>query len=378
MKHFLIKLTIVVTGLLIAKVSFAKQVVTTDVKELDSDKNETLTIKEVEEDNFKMIPLLTSTPVAGVGFGGAASYLYKLDKNSSKSQLSFGGQYTTQGSITAFIKNRAFFQGNDLISYTAFLPGKTFTSFNQDNGKVEYKTLSTLFSQRLVKRLFDNFFVGGKLMYRDYSISPENNLGEDFIEQNGIEDENSIGFGLALTLDSRKNKYFPRSAYIVDADLDSYPDWLGSDRPFEKLTLNARYYVQGFNLLDVIALQYYGEYISDNAPDSALPTISGKSLLRGFPSGQFRAKYLSGGQAEYRYQVQNTRFRLTSFVGGAKLQGGSEGVDGNSRDDDGNYFAYGFGVRYILQPKTGVDLRLDFVRTSVNENSMYLLLNQAF
>jgi len=75
--------------------------------------------------------------------------------------------------------------------------------------------------------------------------------------------------------------------------------------------------------------------------------------LRGFPARQFRAKYLSGGQIKYRYQIANTRFRLTSFVGAAKLQGGSEGIDGSSRDDDSTYYAYGFGfgARYMLQPK---------------------------
>ena len=72
------------------------------------------------------------------------------------------------------------------------------------------------------------------------------------------------------------------------------------------------------------------------------------------------------------------RFRVVGFFGLANLSGGSYGIDDNSRDNDGWYTAEGFGVRYMLQQVTGVDLRLDFVHTSEGQYSFYLKLNQAF
>ena len=117
---------------------------------------------------------------------------------------------------------------------------------------------------------------------------------------------------------------------------------------------------------------------STKTPDSGLPTLSGKSLLRGFPAGQFKAMYMTGAQTEYRYTIGESRFRLTGFFGIANLEGGSYGLNGNSREDNGWYSAEGLGIRYALQHKTGVDLRLDLVRTSENEYSLYLMLNQAF
>ena len=62
----------------------------------------------------------------------------------------------------------------------------------------------------------------------------------------------------------------------------------------------------------------------------------------------------------------------------ANLDGGSMGVGENSREDNGWYSAGGLGLRYALQAKTGVDLRLDLVRTSESEYALYLMLNQAF
>ena len=87
---------------------------------------------------------------------------------------------------------------------------------------------------------------------------------------------------------------------------------------------------------------------------------------------------MSGFQTEYRYQIVNKPFRLIAFGGVAQLAGGSFRQEGRVRDDDGTYWAAGVGGRYAIQSNTGVDLRLDIVTTSENEQSVYLALNQAF
>ena len=69
---------------------------------------------------------------------------------------------------------------------------------------------------------------------------------------------------------------------------------------------------------------------------------------------------------------------MNTFVGAAQLAGGSFGQCDRERDDDSTYWAAGVGGCYAIQSKTGVDLRLDLVTTSENEQSVYLALNQAF
>ena len=78
-------------------------------------------------------------------------------------------------------------------------------------------------------------------------------------------------------------------------------------------------------------------------------------MLRGFPAGQFKARYLTGMQTDYRYQIPDTRFRLVAFAGIANLSGGSYGSGGDSRHDDGWHTAGGVGARYAIQPKFGTD-----------------------
>ncbi len=332
-----------------------------------------------EESPLRFVPQLTSTPLTGTGLGVAVSYLYKIDEPSSMSQLEAGAQYSDTDSITTFVRNRAWIRGNNINSFSALLWSDINSEFDGEDGRqVEYAINSLSFTQRLLFRMRQNLYVGGSVTYKNIEYSPNNDAGEDFLFENGIVDEESFGIGVAASFDSRKNKYYPRDSYWVDIDVEAFPSAFGSEDSYELVTLNARAYWPGFNTGDVWANQLYGKFASERTPDSALPTLSGKSMLRGFPAGQYKARDLYGVQTEYRYQIVNRPYRLIAFAGIAELSGGSFGVDGRERDDDGTYWAVGVGGRYALQSRTGVDLRLDIVTTNDNEESVYLALNQAF
>jgi len=334
---------------------------------------------ETKESPLRIVPLLTSTPLAGTGVGAAASYLYRIDEDSSMSQLEVGGQYSNTDSITTFLRNRAWLKGNYINSNSWLLWSDINSEFDGDDGRrVEYAIETWALGQKLLFQVRENIYLGGQAVYKNVRYSPNNEAGEDFLFDNGIVDEESVGVGASGSFDTRENKYYPRDAYWIDLDMEFFPSALGANNSYNKVTINARYYKAGLADGDVWASQLFGQYASDKAPDSALPTLSGKSLLRGYPAGQFKARSLTGFQTEYRYQVVNTRYRLIAFGGVAWLDGGSFGTDGRERDDDGTYWATGVGARYAIQSKTGVDLRLDLVTTSEEEQSVYLALNQAF
>jgi len=335
--------------------------------------------KEPTEKALRIVPLVTITPLTGTGLGFSSSYLYSLDEDSSKSQLQVGGQYSNTDSITLFIRNNAFFRGNDIISNTAILPAKTNSEFDGESGEeVRYQIKSLLMAQKLLFRVRNSFYAGGRVFYKKAEYSPNNPAGEDFLNRNGVVDQSNGGVGVATSWDSRENRYFPRDSYWVDIDADSVPSALGAEDSYGRLTINARYYGPGLRKQDVWAHQFFGQYASEKTPDGDLPTLSGKTILRGFPAGQFRARFLSGGQTEYRYVLDGTPFKLTAFAGIASLQGGSYGDGAGERDDDGFYWAGGIGLRYAIQRRTGVDVRLDLVTTNEREQSLYLTLNQAF
>ena len=332
-----------------------------------------------KEKAFAIVPLITSTPLMGVGFGLTTSYLYQGDKSqASKSQLNAGGQYTTTESYSVFATNNLWLRDNKFRLVTMLSYSGINNEFEEDGDNVEYNINTTLFSQLQMMRVYKNVYAGIPLLYKRITYKPNNEFGEDFIQKNGIENERTGGFGLAGTYDSRKNKYYPTNSLFITTRWDIYPEWLGAVQDYNKVIINARGYIDGFSREDVLAMQLYGEYASYFAPDAGLPAISGKSILRGFPQGQLKARYMTGGQAEYRYTIGQSRFRAVGFFGLVNLAGGSYGDGVNSRDDDGWYNAVGLGARYKLQQITGVDIRLDFVRTSLDDYAVYLKLNQAF
>jgi hypothetical protein len=334
---------------------------------------------EPAEKALRIVSLLTSTPLTGTGVGLSTSYLYRMDEASSKSQLQVGGQYSNTDSLTLFVRNNAFFNGNAIISNTVILPAEINSEFDEESGEeVHYKIKSILVAQKLLFRMSGNFYAGGRVFYKKVEYSPNNAAGQDFLQKNGIVDQENGGIGGAVSWDSRENKYFPRDSYWVDIDADSAPSSLGADDSYGRFTVNARYYGPGLREADVWAHQFFGQYASDKTPDSDLPTLSGKSILRGFPAGQFRARFMNGAQTEYRYVMEGTPYKFIAFAGVARLDGGSYGSGGEERDDDDTYWAGGVGMRYAIQRRTGVDLRLDLVTTSENEESVYITLNQAF
>lgn len=315
----------------------------------------------------------------GFGFGAAATYLYSTDGNiSSKSQLQAGGQYSNTESFNLFVRNNAWFKDNKTFSSTIITYSDINNEFTSDGSDVAYNVRTLIMSELLMFKIRNNLYLGGPLKYKKIHYKANNDEGADFLYQNGFQDENSLGIGVSSSYDTRRSKYYPMNATWISLHLNSNPSWLGAVNTYYSIVMDARYYTNGFSLNDVWAWQFYGQYSSERTPDSGLPTLSGKTLLRGFPAGQFKAKYISGGQTEYRYTIGQSRFRLTGFFGISNLCGGSYGVEGRSRDDDGWYSAGGMGLRYILQPVTGVDLRLDVIRTSEGEFALYLMLNQAF
>ncbi len=79
----------------------------------------------------------------------------------------------------------------------------------------------------------------------------------------------------------------------------------------------------GFGSNDVLALQYMGQFCSENTPDGALSPLGARNVIRGFPIGKYKTRYMNAIQGEYRYAIKQTRFRVVPFIGFARLDGGS-------------------------------------------------------
>ena len=102
---------------------------------LAEDNNTTIDVeKSFKEGSYKLVPLISSNPTSGTGVGGAVTYLYTLDPNSSPSQLLSGAQYTNTKSYSAFAKNDAYLYNDHLRSTTVFSYVHNKSQFDVDPG----------------------------------------------------------------------------------------------------------------------------------------------------------------------------------------------------------------------------------------------------
>jgi len=340
--------------------------------------------------SFRGMPIVSSNPTAGTGVGATGIMVYKADKNSSPSQTVLTGQYTNTKSYNLFLVNRMFFDSDKYQSNT--VAGTLFNNSTIDLSEglpvgipidtdAKFDVTIYVVAQQILYEVYNNIYLGGQLMYIDQSFNPTNITGEIFLREKGIEDAARVGYGATFSYDTRskQEKFYPRDSYWINLVVNDFPEAFGTDVHYYNATLNVRDYMKGFKDDDVLALQFYGQYSSENTPDGALSALGARSILRGFVIGQYKTRHMLAAQGEYRYQVSNTDFRVAAFAGFANLSGGSKGTAQGNRDaDNGNYYSGGVGVRYTIQEEQGIDYRVDIATTNTHDYGIYANINQAF
>ena len=351
---------------------------------------------ETAKDNtaFRVMPTISSNPTQGTGIGATAIAIYQVDKQSSPSQGILTGQYSDTDSYNVFAVNKMFFSSDKWQSNT--VAGVVFNNSSFDlssefmppvlpplglDGAIKFNVEISVVLQQMLYEIYDDYYIGGQLMFIDQSFSGLNPLGEVFLKAKGIEDSSRGGYGFTLSYDTRtkKEKFFPTDSTFINFNVNQFPEALGIKQQYYNSTLNARKYIPGFKASDVFAMQAFAQYSSEDTPDGALAALGARNVIRGFPIGLYKTRNMLAAQGEYRYRLGESRFRLTAFGGYAILSGGSKGTASGNRDgDNGDYYSGGLGVHFILEKKQQLDYRVNVAYTSDDEASLYASINQAF
>ena len=348
---------------------------------------------------FRGMPTVSSNPTSGTGIGATGIMIYKVDPNSSPSQTILTGNYTNTNSYNIFAINKMFFgsdqwQSNTLLGHL-FNNSKFDISMDIGVGapvnreSAEFDVTIYVIGQQLLYEVHQDIYVGGQLFYINQKFNAQNTPGQVFLKTRGIEDSQRGGYGLTLNYDSRSKteKFYPTDSSFVSLTANHFPIVLGVTESYFNTTVNARKYIPGFSANDVFAMQLFGQYSSEKTPDGALAALGSRSIIRGFPIGEYKARNMVATQGEYRHTISDTSLRLTVFGGYANLSGGSQDVIikvagqeviGNRNADNGNYYSGGVGMHYILAKKQQLDYRVDVAYTNEKEASVYASLNQAF
>ena len=116
------------------------------------------------------------------------------------------------------------------------------------------------------------------------------------------------------------------------------------------------------------ALRQNNQWTGD-APAAAFAPVK----LRGYKLGQYLGQYMSSIEIEERFRLAR-RWTTTIFTGVASLYGGGL----NAFDSANLYPDVGAGLQYVLRPKEGMVMNLEFAAGKNDNYGFYIKFGYGF
>ena len=216
-----------------------------------------------------------------------------------------------------------------------------------------------------------NFRAGLSYKFDDYRIYD--------IQSDGFLDrEQPVGYqggiistlGALLRYDTRDNINLPRKGQFITLNLELNDRWLGSPFKFQRWTLDAAQYFP-IKKRQNLAFNLFTGGVGGDAPFQELLFLGGPKRARGIIEGRFREDAALLVQAAYRFPII-WRFRGSVFLSAGRVAEQYGQLFGGTY-----HINYGTGLRFLLDPDEGIQLRVDVGFGSDTPN-FYLTIGEAF
>lgn len=324
-------------------------------------------------------PVAFYTPETAFGFGGigiATFWLKNEDRKTRPSSAQLGISYTTKNQFLLYAPFE-FYRDNEnwrLLGELGFY--KYFYNFYgigidaKEENEETYEVTFPRVRLSLLREVFPDFLVG-----LGYEFDAFSNLK---IKEGGIlatsevpgkRDGTVSNIGLQASYDTRDNIFFPLKGIYIQGNLFASSKILGSTFSYTKFELDNRFY-QKVGKKQVLAANLFMANSSAGTPFYDLYYL-GSKRSRGFNNRRFQDNSELSFALEYRFPIAG-RF------GGAVF-----GSTGTVAPDLGAVFssayknAAGAGLRYILNKRDGVRIRVDYGMSNEGGN-FYFTIKEAF
>lgn len=345
--------------------------------------------------NFQFIafPVIGVSPVTKFEFGAGAILSYHLgDRTTTRPSYIYSyNSYTVNKQTMINLLNNLYTEGNKWHIYANFsfidypvyfygagaLPDGEFPKINSNR-----KNLLAFVERKVTK----NLFAGVGSMYqsaRFTDLSATKPLENSTLE--GKHGGNDIFLGGVLTYDTRDYEnqthkgYFLRiiNVHTIGSGKYSTNQFTFDGRVFKPVAKNQFIGFQG----------YFSSIQGNTIPFYSLAQLGSANLMRGYYNGRYLGQNYSVLQSEYRYTpflhhqdvglFSLSRITLAGFAGMGNVFMNQEFQWKNVKP------TYGFGARYMFNPKARMCLRVDFAwgnkpNGMARESGTYFAFNEAF
>ncbi|MCU0368357.1 MAG: BamA/TamA family outer membrane protein [Cyclobacteriaceae bacterium] len=265
-----------------------------------------------------------------------------------------------------------------------------YLNFNSDRIK---------FSPVILRQVLPHFFMGiqydMEYLFNLKAIAPEYyflNSEAEYIKEMPVEGTRS-GLGIQMLYDTRDFIMNPLKGSLFEINAINYAHYLGSDFKFTSFSADIRQYINTFKN-HTLALRGYAsrQWTNDQVPMRALSRVGGHKFIRGYFKGTYQDYNLAAFEMEYRlpFWPENTdshlwqvwkRIGFVGFLSGAQVAHDLSGF----KADQFN-LAAGGGLRILFNPKTRVNIRIDYAvglaegsaGDGKRQSGFYFYLGEAF
>jgi hypothetical protein len=159
----------------------------------------------------------------------------------------------------------------------------------------------------------------------------------------------------------------PTRGWLLNLNNMAYRESLGGESDFDVYRVDIRYFIE-HGERNVFAIRQLNHF-TDNAPTQVKAPVQ----LRGYKIGQYNGEYMSSIEGEERLRFAE-KWTATIFVGVACTYGGGK----DCSDSANTYPAAGAGIQYILKPKEGIVMNLEYAQGKADNYGVYLKMGYGF
>jgi hypothetical protein len=327
-------------------------------------------LTKLEKSPWLLAPVLSSNPKLGTSVGALAGYMHYFDEKSRPSIFALSGQYTNTDSIVAGAFAKTSFHEDHHRLLAGLVYGNIKNDYDDYLGTgVPLKNNAELrsFITRYTYRVKGNWFVGAQGIYQNFAIAGDTAFDDQVLDILGVRPFKSAGAGLVVQNDSRDSENMPTRGWLLNLNNLAFRESLGGDNDYDVYRAEFRYFIP-HGSRNVFALRQLN-HLTNDAPAAARASVQ----LRGYKIGQYTSTYTSSIEGEERFRL-GEKWTATLFAGVACLYG-----DGKNCSDKANlYGAAGGGVQYILKPKEGIVLNLEYAAGKDGNYGVYLKMGYAY
>jgi hypothetical protein len=333
--------------------------------------------------NYIVYPTLAYTPETKTEIGLVNLYVFYANQNNKNrlSEINTFSFYTAEKQYGVLLdhaiygdRDKWFFLGRGKFQY---FPMKYY-GIGIKSPEAGYDIVSNTniqLRERVLRKIKGNFFIGAEFDFQkmyNVEFSVSNPVGYDY--PSGYKGSSNIGFGMGMVFDNRKNVMNVRKGLFAELAFLNYSKFFGSSNSFISTQFDFRYFREGFNPKDVLALQTSAQFNNGDVPFNQMAMIGGESMMRGYYLGRFRDKNFFTSQAEYRFLPFGFSKRLgaAAFISTATVAPSAKSLFSSTLKMSG-----GVGARYLIFKSKDIFVRFDLGFTREG-NGYYFYIGEAF